>query len=136
MQRGVVAVIVRRERLLVIRRSCRVVAPRALCFPGGAIEPGESESDALRREINEELGAVIEPRRRLWQSTTPWDVDIAWWHAYLPADANMTANPAEVESIHWMSVDELHDHDELLPSNRDFLDVVVAGKILIDGLHR
>ena len=37
-RRGVVGVIFREDRLLVIRRSLTVVAPGLLCLPGGGIE--------------------------------------------------------------------------------------------------
>ena len=75
-RRGVIAVIVRDERFLVIRRSQHVVAPRAFCFPGGAIEGLESEPQALVRELREELGVDVTPRERLWASVTPWRVAI------------------------------------------------------------
>jgi len=50
----VVAVILRGERFLVICRSQQVRAPGMYCFPGGGIEPGETEEQALRRELLEE----------------------------------------------------------------------------------
>jgi 8-oxo-dGTP pyrophosphatase MutT (NUDIX family) len=78
-RRGAVAVVIRDARFLVIRRSAQVVAPGALCFPGGGIEPGESEEQALVREFQEELGAVIRPVRRIWASVTRWRVELAWW---------------------------------------------------------
>jgi 8-oxo-dGTP diphosphatase len=34
-------------------------------FPGGNVEPGESPSDACRREVEAELGISLEPKRLL-----------------------------------------------------------------------
>jgi len=39
-RRGVVAVVMRGEQFLVIRRSQHVRAPGMYCFPGGTIEAG------------------------------------------------------------------------------------------------
>ena len=76
---GVVAVVRRGEQFLVIRRSQHVRRAGMHCFPGGTIEPGESEADAVRREMREELRLVGQPRRLLWRSVTPWNVELAWW---------------------------------------------------------
>ena len=35
-------------------------------FPGGKVEPGESEPQALARECREELGVELQVGRRLW----------------------------------------------------------------------
>ena len=121
--------IVRGGRFLVIRRSRHVVAPGAYCFPGGAIEPGESEEDALTREIREELGARIRPIRRVWQSVTPWDVALAWWHGELDSDQTIAPNPAEVDSVRWLTPDEMAGLQGLLESNLAFLDALVSGQI-------
>ena len=133
-RRGVVAVIPRDCRLLVIRRAQGVAAPGAFCFPGGAIEEGESEEQAIVRELDEELGAAIAPLAPLWRSTTPWSVELSWWLARLEADCQLVANPLEVESAYWLSVDEILDLPELLESNRHFLAAWRSGKFAIDGL--
>lgn len=120
--RGVVAVIRRGQRLLVIRRSQFVRAPGAYCFPGGAVEEGETEPDALRREMREELGCHVTPVRPIWRNCTAWQVDLAWWAAELDADVELRPNSAEVESYQWLTVAELRELPDLLSSNREFLD--------------
>jgi 8-oxo-dGTP pyrophosphatase MutT (NUDIX family) len=120
-RRGAVAVIERQGALLVIRRSQTVVAPGAFCFPGGGIEAGESEPQALVRELQEELQVVVRPVRRLWSSVTPWRVELAWWQAELAADAVPVPAPAEVESVHWHTPGEIAGLPGLLESNLQFL---------------
>ena len=131
-RRGAIAVIVRDRRLLVIRRSASVVAPGAVCFPGGGIEADETEEQALVREFREELGAPVAPLRRLWQSVTRWEVELSWWLAHLEADAELAANPAEVASFHWLTHQEILAESKLLESNRQFLALVAAGDIRLD----
>jgi 8-oxo-dGTP diphosphatase len=130
-RRGAVAVIVRDDRLLVIRRAAGVVAPGAFCFPGGGIEAGESEPQALVREIEEELGVSVRPLRRVWQSVTAWQVELAWWLAELPKDARLVPNPAEVESVHWVPAAELPAWPGLLASNHDFLRALASGEFTL-----
>jgi len=132
-RRGAVAVIARDDRLLVIRRSRHVVAPLVYCFPGGGIEQGETEPQALIRELHEELGARIRPLRRVWQCVTPWKVQLSWWLAELAPAAVLKPNPAEVESVHWLSVQQMAALPDLLESNRRFLELVQCGRIPLDG---
>lgn len=118
---GVVAVILRADRFLVIRRSQFVRAPGRFCFPGGGILAGEDQATALIRELREELNVDVLPLRRLWNNVTPWGVSLAWWHAELTENALLEPNPQEVESIHWLCVEEVLALPELLESNREFL---------------
>ena len=131
-RQGAVAVVVRNGRFLVIRRSAAVVAPGAYCFPGGRIEAGETEEQALVREFREELGASIVPVRRVWRSTTRWQVELAWWLGELAIDGTLELNPAEVDSVQWLAPDELLALAELLESNRAFLKALADGEIVLD----
>jgi 8-oxo-dGTP pyrophosphatase MutT (NUDIX family) len=125
-----VAVVVREGRFLVIRRSQHVVAPGAFCFPGGGIEPGETEEAALVRELREELDVVVRPIRRVWRSVTPWNVALAWWLGELLGEP--ACNPAEVASFHWHAPHELAALPELLESNHHFLAALARGEIVLD----
>jgi 8-oxo-dGTP diphosphatase len=128
-RRGVVAVIADDKRLLVIRRSQSVVAPGAYCFPGGAVEGEETEEQALVREIQEELGTCVRPLRPIWRSVTPWNVRLTWWSAEAAAGCTWMPNPAEVESIHWLTPAEIGLLPSLLQSNHEFLRELAAGSI-------
>lgn len=133
-RRGAVAVIVEQGRLLVIRRSRHVVAPGAICFPGGAIEPGETQEQALVRELREELTVEAQPLRRLWQSVTDWQVELFWWQAALAPGSRPAAVEAEVESLHWLTPQELAEHPQLLSSNQRFLAALARGEIVLSDL--
>jgi 8-oxo-dGTP pyrophosphatase MutT (NUDIX family) len=128
-RRGAVAIIVREGRMLVIRRSRHVVAPLVYCFPGGGIEEGESEEAAVVREVREEVGVAIRPRRRLWECVTAWKVHLAWWLADMDPAAVPVPDPREVESIHWFTAAEMAGQSELLESNREFLELIASGAI-------
>lgn len=128
-RRGAVAVVVREGRMLVIRRARTVVAPLVYCFPGGGIEGDESEEEAVVREFREEVGVALRPVRRLWQCVTSWKVELAWWLGELDPDAIPVANPREVDSIHWMTPEEMVRLPDLLESNREFLHLVDRGDI-------
>jgi 8-oxo-dGTP diphosphatase len=56
MKRVVAALIVKDGKLLVCQRTRHQTMPLKWEFPGGKIEEGEQPRDALRRELEEELG--------------------------------------------------------------------------------
>lgn len=130
-RRGVVAVVLRDERLLVIQRSRHVLAPGTYCFPGGSVEPGETEEQALRRELQEELAVSVTPRQRLWTSVTPWGVALSWWLAELSRDAIPVAQPAEVAAFEWYTPTEIASLPGLLESNHAFLHALSSGQFTL-----
>ena len=132
-RQGVIAVCVRDGDLLVIQRSELVEAPRAYCFPGGAIESGEREDQTLIREMHEELNVRVVPVRQLWRSETAWGVALSWWLAHIPQGEKLCANPQEVAGFHWLSPDRIRELPGVLSSNLAFLDALAGGVFNLEG---
>ncbi len=60
MKRVVAALIVKDDLILACQRTRHQVMPLKWEFPGGKIEEGEQPRDAMRRELEEELGIVAD----------------------------------------------------------------------------
>ena len=135
-RRGAVAVIVRDNRLLLVRRSEHVIAPRMYCFPGGGIEDGETEEEALVRELEEELGCLVVPRRRLWEHVSPWRVHLAFWLADLEDVVELKPDPREVESVHWVTIEEMKSLRDQLDSNYRFMEALARGEFALSLVKR
>lgn len=128
-KRGVVAVLFRQQRLLVIRRSLTVTAPGKLCLPGGGIEEGETEAEALVREMEEELAMQVTPVELCFRSVTPWGTNLAWWYAQADEGQAPEPNPDEVAEFHWMTRDQVRQANDALPSLPPFLTAWEQGEI-------
>ena len=112
-------------RWLLIRRSAFVAAPGKVCFPGGAIEAGESQADAAAREMREELGVEIALGKRVWRWLSPADLTL-WGYRATLVSAQVSPDPAEVAQTLWLTADEARDHPDAMPNNRDFLAALAA----------
>ncbi|MCK4514366.1 MAG: (deoxy)nucleoside triphosphate pyrophosphohydrolase [Spirochaetaceae bacterium] len=124
----VAAVIVRRGTVLVAQRDAASRFAGLWEFPGGKVEPGETQEAALRREIREELGVDISVRSEPPISTVKWDYD----HARvllvaLRADiVSGTPRPLDHAAIRWIAAEDLTDLP-LLPADRRIAARLQAG---------
>ena len=86
-------------RWLMVRRSTTVTAPLKVCFPGGAIEVGESQEAAVVREMREELGIDVKPVRCVWRHEFPERNIVLWgWLAEL-VSTDLRPDPAEIAEV-------------------------------------
>lgn len=112
--RVVAAVIRRGDTILVTRRPDRPGKPGQWEFPGGKVEPGESEPAALARELREELGCEARVGRLLLRHDHRYPdlaVELAFYACALDAAARPL--PIGVAEIAWASVGTLASYDFL-----------------------
>ncbi|HUW99077.1 MAG TPA: Nudix family hydrolase [Acidiferrobacter sp.] len=95
-------------RVLIARRPTGKIGGDLWEFPGGKVNPGESESAALRRELDEELGITIGACEPLphFRANPPAPVTLAFWRVL---DYEGTPYGREGQPIQWCPVDSLAD---------------------------
>lgn len=72
--RVVAAVVERDGRYLITQRRETAVLPNQWEFPGGKVEPGERDEEALQRELHERLDADFTIGRKIGEKHHDYDV--------------------------------------------------------------
>ncbi len=125
-----IGVLVVENKFLVIKRSSRVRSPGMACFPGGGIEEGETQEQALVREMREELSIDIQPVRKVWESRLRAGWRLHWWAMTMTnPEQEIQPDPYEVEDFEWLPAEKVRVMSTLLSSNSDFFDALAAGEI-------
>ena len=79
-------------------------------FPGGKMDQGETASDALVRELKEEIGITANPRKLIESTTFEYDdrtVKLQIWNCGIVDEKEIILN--EHDESRWLSRDELMD---------------------------
>ena len=94
-------------------------------FPGGKIEPGESSEDALKREIQEELGVDIVIEDLICTTEYDYPSFHLTMHCYLCSVASDEIELREHKSALWLTAETL-DSVEWLPADKEVVDKLIT----------
>jgi 8-oxo-dGTP pyrophosphatase MutT (NUDIX family) len=120
--------IARSQVLLTLRSAERLAYPSTWALPGGHVEPGELEVEALRRELREELGIdvlghddVPTSRLRLTAGAPSADLHLSTWRVRTWRGQPRNLLRDEHDRIAWLGADELEGRPWAHPEHRQML---------------
>ena len=130
--RIIVAAVIERSdrRFLIGQRRRDDSSPLKWEFPGGKVEEGETPEAALARELQEELGVILDKcvemgRTRHKYASTPEELEIRFYAASL---RETEINPKVFEKIAWALPKELGNYD-FLAANSQIIAQLATGRL-------
>ncbi|MFQ5495788.1 MAG: NUDIX domain-containing protein [Phycisphaerae bacterium] len=125
-RRGAIGVLSRDGAYLMIRRAAGVAKAGLWCFPGGHVERGETPREAVRRELAEELGLVVEPFERVGSVRVPDSRHVlAVWRVRRIGGEVRPARD-EVADVRWLRPADIRRMDQSIASNEQVLRMLEA----------
>ncbi|MDY5585354.1 MAG: (deoxy)nucleoside triphosphate pyrophosphohydrolase [Arcanobacterium sp.] len=103
------AALIQDNRVLCAQRSAQMSLPLHWEFPGGKIEPGESEVAALSRELREELGIEAKIGERIAQLKYEYDFGIVNLSVYWAVILAGTPVATEHSELKWCTVAQMQE---------------------------
>ncbi|WP_323703724.1 (deoxy)nucleoside triphosphate pyrophosphohydrolase [Mammaliicoccus sp. Dog046] len=122
------AVIFSENKILCAQRNENMSLPLMWEFPGGKIEKTESEVEALKREINEEMLCDVEVGDKITSTAYEYDFGIVNLHTYKCKLKEKLPTLTEHKSIKWLDINDLNTL-EWAPA-----DIPAVQKIMSEGL--
>ena len=123
----VVAAVVERDGLyLITQRRNEAVLGGLWEFPGGKVEPGESDEEALARELSERLQVQATIGARLSERTTvypEYEVTLALYSATLPEE--QTPHQGRIQDFRWIRSSEF-DRFEFPAADQATMDTLLG----------
>jgi 8-oxo-dGTP diphosphatase len=125
MKEVAVGILMRNGLLLACRRKKSALYPLRWEFPGGKLEPGESPTQALIRELYEELAITATPGREFHRQE--WDYGDQSYRVYYFLIDRFEGEPVNhvFEEIRWVTPEELSGM-EILEGNREVVNVLAS----------
>ena len=122
---AIVAVVRREERVLVIQRGPQARLSGFWAPLSGKLEPGETQEEALIREVHEEVGLRVSPVAKVWESQTEDGAfRLHWWTAEAE-QGDVVRHPGEVSDARWVTSREFSQLQPVFEADRVFFDHVL-----------
>ncbi|WP_262058626.1 NUDIX domain-containing protein [Streptomyces sp. STR69] len=123
---AIVAVLRRAERVLVIRRGPDSDRAGYWAPLSGKLEPGETQEEALVREVHEEVGLAVSPLTKVWESEAhDGRFRLHWWTATETGNGTIVPDPGEVSEVRWVTPAEFLTMTPLFDADREFFERVL-----------
>jgi 8-oxo-dGTP diphosphatase len=120
--RVAVAVIEEGGRYLITQRKESAVMPMLWEFPGGRVEPGETEVDALGRELRERIGVNVEVRDKMGEHVHEYEGYDVHMHMFACSLIEGAVPRAlAVRDLRWVTSDELSNY-KFPPADQNSMD--------------
>ncbi|WP_251521776.1 MULTISPECIES: (deoxy)nucleoside triphosphate pyrophosphohydrolase [Staphylococcus] len=103
------AVIFSENKVLCAQRSENMSLPLMWEFPGGKVEKNESEIEALKREINEEMLCDVEVGDKITSTAYEYDFGIVNLHTYKCKLHEKHPTLTEHKEIIWKDIASLEE---------------------------
>jgi 8-oxo-dGTP diphosphatase len=124
-KQAVMAVIRRGERLLAIRRGPDAPYAGYWSVPSGRIEPGETQADAVVREVAEEVGLEVTALAKVWECRSDDGAyQLHWWTARAHA-FELTLDAREISEARWITRAEYFALEPVFALDRAFFESVL-----------
>jgi 8-oxo-dGTP diphosphatase len=108
--RVVAAVLEKDGKYLITQRRATAVLPLMWEFPGGRVEPGETDAQALKREVMHRLGADIEVGKLISFVSHPYEHYVVDLFLYECTLASEKLEARAVTAYKWVSSAEFDQY--------------------------
>lgn len=105
------AIIRRNEHILLSRRKPDAHLPNVWEFPGGKVEPGESLTAALQRELREELGIDVEVNDEYYTTTHHYPAKSVELHFFNCTILGGEPRAIDVAEFRWVKPTALRSYE-------------------------